>query len=142
MFIQYLKKKHKKQIKLIHWGHIERTLLESSIKKHNNDIWKNIFNSVFFIDMCKIFINEPICIKGSKKFGLKDIALAMSNHNLININWNKCKIADGLTAMIQAINYYHNKSKNKKIINHIIKYNKIDCKIIYKIITYLRNNHT
>lgn len=91
--------------------------------------------------MCKVFIDEPICVNGSKKFGLKDIASAMSKHKLININWNKCKIGDGFSAMIQAINYYHNKINNKKIINDIIKYNKIDCKIVYEIVTYLRNKH-
>ena len=140
-YVNLLKKKYKKQTKIIHWGHVEKTLLESSIKNHHNDNWKKIIDSIFFVDMCKVFIDEPICVNGSKKFGLKDIASAMSKHKLININWNKCKIGDGFSAMIQAINYYHNKINNKKIINDIIKYNKIDCKIVYEIVTYLRNKH-
>lgn len=141
-YVHLLKKKYKKQTKIIHWGHVERTLLESSIKNHNNENWKKITDAIFFVDMCKVFIDEPICINGSKKFGLKDIAFAMSKHNLININWNKCNIGDGFSAMIQAINYYHNKMNNKKIMNDIIKYNKIDCKTVYEIVTYLRNKHT
>lgn len=140
-YVDTLKKKYKKQTKIIHWGHIERTMLDMSIKNHDNENWRRIFNSVFFVDMCKVFIDEPICINGSKKFGLKDIASAMSEHKLININWKECKIGDGFSAMIQAIHYYHDKIKNKKIMNDIIKYNKIDCKTVYEIVSYLRNNH-
>ena len=141
-YVKLLKKKYKKQTKIIHWGHVEKTLLESSIKNHDNDNWKKICDALFFVDMCKVFIDEPICINGSKKFGLKDIASAMSKHKLININWNDCKIGDGFSAMIQAIHYYRNKINNKKIIEDIIKYNKIDCKTVFEIVTYLRNNHT
>ena len=77
---------------------------------------------------------------------MKGIAKAMHHHNLIETIWdsdNPC--SNGLTAMVLAWKVY-NKTKIKDIHKHpviqdIIKYNIIDCKVLWEIINYLRNNH-
>jgi len=90
-------------------------------------------------DICKIFMEEPITIKNAYTFKLKDIAKSFYEHKLIKTIWPKNGISSGLGAMMASIDYYNN--KNKKIINNIIKYNEIDCKVMAEIIEYLRIYH-
>lgn len=138
-YIKKLMKKITKNIKLFHWGNIEKTLLDKYIKR--NDKWSKLHENLNYIDMCKVFTDEPICIKGAKKFGLKEITKAMNINKMINTNWNDCVIKDGMTAMIQAINYYKSLNKDKKIIKEIVKYNNVDCKTVYEIVNYLKNKN-
>ena len=70
----------------------------------------------------------------------------MYQHNFIETIWdsdNPC--SNGLTAMILAWKVYQkNKMKNihnNPVIQDIIKYNIIDCKVLWEIVNYLRENH-
>ena len=131
---------HEYPIRLFHWAHVERTLLNAALIRHPSlsNMWD--FNEIFWIDMCDIFTNNPIVIKDAFCFKLKEIARAMYKHNMININWDG--LNDGLVAMINAINYYNNNNinyKNEEIMLDIKKYNLIDCKVLYEIINYIRN---
>ena len=69
----------------------------------------------------------------------------MHHHNLIETLDSDNPCSNGLTAMVLAWKVY-NKTKIKDIHKHpviqdIIKYNIIDCKVLWEIINYLRNNH-
>ena len=143
---------------LFHWGHVERTVFQSTNKRHGN-IWSSWRRSIEFIDFCEILKKEPVVIKGAKKFGLKEIAKAMKGHNFISSIWSDDGPSDGLTAMIEAANYYrfmdqyNAMGNNEQIRNYelysshihnfsnIIKYNEIDCKTVMEIIEYLRENN-
>ena len=161
-FINFMEDKRKKyilkynqdaKIRLFHWSHAEKSMFESLDVRHNYKFnnWKN---SVIWIDMCKIFIDEPIVINGAKKFGIKEIAKSMKLHGLILSDWESNGPSDGLSAMFNAIEYYkfinnYNNSnkdiyeykKNMQIMESIINYNEIDCKVIYEIVAYLRKYH-
>jgi hypothetical protein len=124
-----------------HWSHAEPTCYNKALARHNFK-WKKIN----FCDLLHVFKKEPIVIKGNLKFGLKGIAKAMHQHNFIETIWdsdNPC--SNGLTAMILAWKVYKkNKMKNihnNPIIQDIIKYNVIDCKVLWEIVNYLRKNH-
>ena len=91
--------------------------------------------------MCKVFIDEPIVIKGAMKYKLKEIGNAMFNHGLIKTKWFDDGISNGFEAMIEACNYYKNRSKkDDNLMREIIKYNEVDCKVLYEIVEYLRDN--
>ena len=130
--------------KFIHWGETEQSLLDEVNKKYRNRYYKWI-NSVYFLDLCNVFKEEPIVIKGSFNFGLKEIVRAMCNNKMISSNWSECNITDGGNVSLLASQYYFSQSKNKLTdkqtnqMNDIIKYNEVDCRVLYDIIEYLRS---
>ena len=126
-------------VKFFHWGNAEATSINIANKRHQYR-WSAWLKNIVWIDLCKIFQNEPIVIKGSLKFKLKDIAKSMYHNGLIKTTWNLSEINDGLSAMVDAIDYYNHPENNKKM-EQIKKYNEIDCKVIWEIVEYLRHNH-
>jgi hypothetical protein len=95
--------------------------------------------SVNWVDLCKYFEKTPITIKGCYNFKLKNVGNALFAHGIIDTKWetNTC---DGFTAMLEAINIY----KSGKCIDNdanykdIIKYNEIDCKVMWEILKYIK----
>ena len=81
--------------------------------------------------------------KGCFKFGLKDIAKAMRSHGMINASiGSSCD--SGMTAMVKAWECYNTCEDpcNSEIMLDIARYNEFDCKVLWEIITYLRDNHS
>lgn len=116
--------------------------LTSEDEKKTNRITK-FWKLHNWVDMCQIFKQEPIVIKGCFKFGLKPIARAMYKHKLINTTLES-DCTSGMTAMIKAWKCYNDfpKPANCPIMQDIAKYNKFDVKVLRDILTYLRKNHT
>ena len=68
----------------------------------------------------------------------------MYNNNMINTLWDKDnECSNGLNAMFYALEYYNNNisSRANNIMSSIINYNEIDCKVMYEILKFLRNNY-
>jgi hypothetical protein len=120
----------------------------------HNYAWLDWLQNIMWTDMSRIFTIEPIVVKSSFCFKLKDIAKNMYAHKLIKSTWPDSGISNGLTAMIEAIDYYRNitpladskktLNKNKKyklVMENIIKYNEIDCKVMWEILGYLYAHH-
>ncbi len=136
IFINEILLKHNKiKSRFIHWTKAEPANYKKLFKKYNLPI-KN------FIDLYDVFINEPIIIKGAFSFGLKDISKALYNLNFISSSWTVDSLcSNGLDALYWSQMYYesNNKKEKCKIIKDIINYNEIDCKVLYEIILFLRN---
>lgn len=129
-----LKKHNKRKAIFIHWTHAEETCY-NKIRNIINIPEKN------FLDLHQIFISEPIVIKGALNYSLKTIANAMHSHGMIKTIWSESKCNNGLDAMYLAHTIYDNK-KNvlKKDFKEIVTYNEIDCKVLFEILSYLRDN--
>ncbi len=128
--------------RLFHWSNAEKTMLENAFTRHKSlaKSWNKKHNE--WIDLCEIFTNEPIVVKGSLTFKLKDIANSMYSSGLITTCWDNCEMTDGLSAMISGIEYYKKNNKTEedhKIMQEIVDYNKIDCKVLWDILKYIRN---
>jgi hypothetical protein len=132
-----LKRNNKKHAKFFHWS-VAEPAAYNRFKSKNND---TKFNDTFFTfyDLNKVFISEPVTVKGSLDFSLKSIAKALYTHKLIDSSWNQSSsCSNGLSAMILANNLYQqnneqNSIDNEPIMKEIINYNEIDCKVLYEI---------
>ena len=126
-------------ITFIHWTNAEKNFYNQFLNKHKN--YSNKINNNF--DLYKIFVNNNIIIKGALNFSLKTIAKAMYNNNMITTKWDDLECSNGLDAMMQAYHLYKTNTdiSTSNIMNNIIKYNMIDCKVMWEILLYLRNNY-
>jgi len=137
-----LDKKEKYNTRLFHWSHAEQTMLEKAFERYPS-LLKKWENHIEWVDMCDIFTSEPIVVKGALSFKLKEIGNALYSLGLINTFWNTSEVSDGISAMTEGIKYYQKENKTEqdnKIFDDIIKYNKIDCKVIWDIVQMLRNS--
>ena len=146
-FVEEQCKKYPKNIpKMFHWSPAEIINFNHASDRHSNR-WNKWNEDIIWIDMHNIFISEPIVVKGSLNFKLKDIGKAFYKLGLIQTSWEIDGPSDGLGAMMDSIKYYKNKSNdkndddNKKTFEMVTKYNEIDCKVMFEIISYLRKNH-
>ena len=131
--------------KLYHWGNAEVTMFDGAVKRHYPNgacPWE----IVSWFDFLKVMKNQPIVVKGALDFGLKSIAKAMKDHNMIESSWpSDTNCSNGMGAMVTAYNCYKD-SRLKGIsmnqlpaMKDITAYNEIDCKVVMEIIRYLRN---
>jgi len=122
--------------RLFYW-HAEKGFWNKSLRRNNLSV-----DCLNWVDLCKIFKDEPITIKNCFNYGLKNIAKAMREHGMISTQLNSdCN--NGMMAMVKAWNCYSQNPANKKIsdspiMKDIGDYNEFDCKVLYDIISYLR----
>ena len=135
------------KVRCFHWGNAEKYFYEQAWKRHikyNHNTCKwfepNWFN------LLKVVQSEPIVVKGSFGFGLKEYANALYKQGLITTKWDTGEFCDGLDAMIKMWDMDKMaKETSLKIrdipkFNNIRRYNEIDCKVLWDILNYFRNN--
>jgi hypothetical protein len=129
----------------VHWSHAEDTFWDGAIERHpdHSDSWESCEWEWF--DLLHVFKEEPIIIKDCLTFKLKDVACTLQKHGLINTSWDgDSSCLDGQGAMVGAWRA-HKESQIRQVpldtmpqIKEIAKYNEVDVKVLYEIITYLR----
>ncbi len=125
--------------RLFHWSNAEKSMLENAFQRHHS-LLRQWNTHLEWIDLCDIFMTEPIVVKGALCFKLKEIANAMFSHGLITTYWDS-DVTDGLSAMTSAIEYYnkiHKTEEDEKKMDSIVKYNKIDCRALWDILNCIR----
>jgi len=142
-YITEISRKYKElHPRLTHWSHAEEYQWEKAIEKNKLE-WVSEIEPVWF-DLLDVFRDEPVVVRGSLSFGLKAIAKAMKSHNMITTQWGEGPYSDGSSAMLGA--YHASREALSKGISmrdtpqmkEIVKYNEVDCKVMYEILTYLR----
>lgn len=140
-FFNFIKKKEEEfnqESLLLHWTKAEPRFLEKSCSKYNLNYKIKDIN---FFDLYDLFVDNYITIKGCFNYSLKNVSRAMHQNNMINTLWDKNNpCSNGLNAVFYANEYYNN-NYNKDIINNIVNYNEIDCKVMYEILKYLRKSY-
>ena len=125
------------------WDIAERRQFDIACKEDDiekKDIISDNWSGFEWSDLYTLFRQEPITIKGCFKFSLKEIAKAMKKHNFIQTDiQSQCD--NGTTAMVNAIKHYTSRL-NKGLMQDIGKYNEFDCKVLWEIVSYLRENHS
>ena len=133
-------KHNKKTAYFYHWSSAEVVSYKQFKSRHDIKLNDDMFK---FYDLSKVFINEPIVIKDALNFSLKTIAKIMYKHKLISSNWDTLNVcANGLSALILANQLYDSSIdiNESPIMKDIIKYNEIDCKVMYDIHNYMIKN--
>ena len=129
--------------RLFHWSNAEISNFTHANERHDNK-WKRWNKDIMWVDMYSVFISEPITVKGALNFKLKSIGKAFFNLKYINTLWDDDGPKDGLGAMLSSINYFKDKKKgtnSEQVLKSITNYNEVDCKVIWEIVSYLRDNH-
>jgi len=129
---------------ILHYCNHEKYSINNSIKKHKLTWRINTWLDVYK----KIIYREPVCVKGALSLSLKAIGNALYKHGLIESTWPVSTCLSGKDAMTEA-KKCHDTAINIGVdmnelpmMKKIITYNHADCKILYEIVDYLRNNHT
>jgi hypothetical protein len=140
--------------RVYHWSPAEFNMIKRFIQKlepeNNPDDKKIIANihQIFYdynwVDLLHIFKNTPIIIKGALNFSLKTVSKALYNLKEIDILWDDNSCVNGLESMfisLEANTWAMNGDKNIKEyqgMDDVIKYNEIDCKVMWKILLFLQ----
>jgi len=132
---------------VFHWSHAEKTFYDHTAEKYLDDLgqYSGYLNWEWY-DLCKLFTNTPITVRGALTFSLKDIAPAMYRHGFIQTNWPLDGILDGLNAMIKAAECSEDAKKKGismtelPVMKRIIEYNEVDCKVMMEIVEFISND--
>ena len=126
-----------------HWAHAEKSFWKKTTSRFTRPI-----GTPNWYDLCELFKNEPITVKGCLGFGLKTIATQMMEYGMIKSKWDKNELTclsgtDAIVAVWEA----ENLSKKRGIpltataeVKDIVEYNKIDVKVLQEILKYIRKN--
>jgi hypothetical protein len=124
----------KKESVFIHWTHAEPAFYSKTCEKLN-------LKEKIFLDLYKVFINEPIVIKSALNYSLKTIAKAMYDNGLIKTLWDSDSTCSNGLDVLYLANQHYFYGVNDYDFSDIIHYNEIDCKVLCEILQYLRLNH-
>uniref|UniRef100_A0A6C0CK13 YqaJ viral recombinase domain-containing protein n=1 Tax=viral metagenome TaxID=1070528 RepID=A0A6C0CK13_9ZZZZ len=124
------------KIRYVHWTNAEKAFLNGYYNRSDRgDELREIDTVSEWLDLHKIFKDEPIIIKGCYDFKLKHIARSLYDHGLITTNWDSDNsIGDGLTACIAL---FETGCKNELVNKEILRYNEIDCAVLEEIHRFL-----
>lgn len=130
-----------------HWSHAEKSSLTTAFNaarvRHPNNNWPEP-NWYDFLN--KVMKPEPVTVKGSLAFGLKSVAKAMANNDMIDTRWADGP-TDGLGAMVGAWRCEEKavaegcRLIDIELMKQIRAYNEVDCKVMWEAIAYLRKHH-
>jgi predicted RecB family nuclease len=131
---------------VFHWSPAEAVSLETAYRSAKARHPENDWPEPNWFDFLKNVIRaEPVVVRGAMGFGLKAIAQAMHTHGLIETFWEDGPV-DGLGAMVGA---WHCDEVARRegcllrdvpLMNDIIKYNHVDCRVMAEVVNYLRQH--
>ncbi len=133
--------------RVFHWSPAETSNLETAFNSAENRHPFKSWPKIYWYDFLKKVVKaEPVVIKDSFGFGLKSIANSLHKLGAIDTLWGDGP-TDGLGAMTGAWVAHHeaalkNISMNEiQLTKEIEKYNEVDCKVMWEIVKYFRENH-
>ncbi len=133
--------------KVFHWSPAEEVTFETAYNsakaRQNREDWPKPNWFDFLNDVVR---QEPVVVRDSFGFGLKPIAKAMHGHSLVETLWGDGP-TDGLGAMVAA--WWCQEAANSRgltlpqidLMQEVVSYNEVDCKVMMEIIAYLRREH-
>ena len=132
---------------LFHWSPAEVTSFQNAYNsakdRHRERNWPTL---QWFDFLGKVVRVEPVVVKGAFAFGLKAVSTALHSEGLIETLWGDGPV-DGLGAMVAAW-WCDQEARSQgvhlgaiELMQGVVEYNEVDCKVMMEIIQYLRANH-
>ena len=122
---------------IYHWASHEQNEFKRVVSD-NKDIFK--FKKDNWVDLCYLFQLNEVLIKDVFSFKLKHVASKLFQYGLINTDWDNNSV-DGQFALVYPLlkTEIDNKLDIDFTINKIIKYNEIDCKVMWEMIKLIKS---
>jgi uncharacterized protein YprB with RNaseH-like and TPR domain len=98
----------------------------------------NLSLPILWVDLYKVFYEGNVFIKGCKNFKLKSYVYSLKNLNLIKIDLPPENCCNGIDALFLGNEYYE--TRDHKILENILAYNKFDCQSLYVLLDFIRKN--
>jgi hypothetical protein len=114
-----------------HWSSVEPNQMNKMIYNLKLSI-----NDIQWFDLYKYFRENLITVKGAFSHSLKSIGKGMYKNKLIDTYWEENILGDNKIGSIAFNKYIRNIDSN---FIDVIKYNEVDCKIMYDILRVIRN---
>jgi hypothetical protein len=133
--------------RVFHWSPAEEsayaTAYNSAKARHPDRAWPDprLFD---FLNL--VVRKEPVVVRGALGFGLKAIGKAMHAQGLIGTCWADGP-TDGLGAMVGTWSAAAEarargvSMREVDVMREIERYNEVDCRVMWEVIEYLRNDH-
>jgi hypothetical protein len=131
----------------MHWSHAEvstfETAYNSARERHPDREWAS---PRWFDVLQQVIREEPVVVRGSMGFGLKDMAQALHSHGAIETLWGDGPV-DGQGAMVGA---WWAQARSAELgeplsedglMLEIAQYNEVDCRVMMEIVRFLRTSH-
>ena len=113
-----------------HWSSVEPYKMNKMIDNLALPI-----NNIIWFDLYKYFRENVITVKGAFSHSLKSVGKGMFKNKLIDTYWDSNILMDNKIHTIANDKYFKNIDTE---FNSLIKYNEVDCKIMYDILDVIR----
>ena len=125
-------------IQIYSWGPTEKNLFEKTTGN------LDVFTKCRYTDLLKVFRDESVAVTGLHGYSLKNMAKAMHVGGCISTIWpENNEVKNGLDAMQEGERLYLelDKDERNEKLQDVTKYNEVDCKVMWEIVSYFRENH-
>ena len=116
-----------------HWSSAEPRMLSSAVKRSP----RLEDYPINFEDMLPAVREIPLTVKGALDFSVKSIGRALYDLGEVQTAW--APEDSGLSVMIEGMKAYSTENPWEAL-QHVLRYNEVDCKIMWEILTFLRRN--
>jgi len=114
-----------------HWSSVEPHQLNKLVSNLKLPV-----NNIKWFDLYKYFRDNVITVKGAFSHSLKSIGRGMFVNKLINTFWDESSLKDNKIGIL-AYNKYIRKNDTGEF-DDVVKYNEVDCEIMYDILNVIR----
>jgi len=116
-----------------HWSSAEPRMLSSAVKRSP----RLADYPIIFEDLLPPVREAPLTVKGALDFSVKSIGRALYELGEVQTAW--APEDSGLRVMIEGMKAYKTENPREALL-HVLRYNEVDCKIMWEILSFLRRN--
>jgi hypothetical protein len=137
-----------KDIHISHWGTSEKTQIESYLRQNmdNSDNSDNSYAGInlHLTDLCELFKTHEVTLPHCFSYNLKDVSKSLYKLGKISTTWTTKVTGDNsITSVLlsekSCQDGHHSKLCEVPVMQDIIKYNYVDCKVLEEITSLLRS---